>query len=461
VRHYRNPINRLPVHIDQDTLADLVGLGPLRTANGDNDLLKFFDRTVTAGGQRRLSDHFLRPLTSTALIAARQQTLRALNSLNPRLQLTGVDRFITVSTHYLLSSYQRLPTTRIDCWLYRHRYPEAATFVASGLHATRGFLEIASQILHSLEFISGESDELSAISLALQHCVGIDACAQLRDLNPSTVSYLSFVRRDSLIRDHRAEFTEAIAAIHGLDALLSLAAVSDNPNFSFPNLVDSEHSFVQVTGLFHPILGNRHTYDVSLPVACPVFFLTGPNTAGKSTLLRALGIVVLMAHVGMAVPAREATLSVYDRLFSSLNSRDSLSRGDSHFLAEVRRIVQLLEHVAKGDRVFALLDEIFKSTNIKDACDGTGVVVTNLSKSRVGSFIVASHLADLATNFRRETGIRMYRLEATVKPGSVEFPRILESGVSEQRLGMLLLEREGAIALLRRIADASPAGQDS
>lgn len=447
------------MHIDQDTLADIAGLGSLRAPNGD-DLLTFFDRTESAGGRRKLSEFFMQPLSSVASISARQQTLRALNSLSPRPVLIGADRFIAVAKNYLASSYQRFPATRLDCWIFQHRYPEAVAFVAEGLLATRGFLEIAGQVLAALQPLAGKSDELSAIAAVLRRCLQADSCAELCKVNPGDTSHLALVVRDAAIRDNRAQIVDAIAAIHLLDALLSLATVSGDPSFSFPEVVDAERSFLQVTRLFHPLLGRDHTYDVSLPADSPVFFLTGPNMAGKSTLLRACGLLVLMAHVGMAVPATQATLSIYDRLFSSLNSRDSLSRGESHYSAEVKRIVQVLDHVASGDRVFALLDEMFKSTNIKDAYDGTELVVAGLSKSHVGSFMIASHLAELGLNFRDEAGVRMYRIEAIIKDGGIQFPRVVEPGVSEQRLGMLLLEREGALALLHRIGDTPWRGRD-
>ena len=189
--------------------------------------------------------------------------------------------------------------------------------------------------------------------------------------------------------------------------------------------------------LHHPLLKSSVANDVTLDPDGRLLFVTGPNMAGKSTLLRACGLAALMAHVGMAVPVETFRLSVFDTLFAALSAQDSLLRGESLFLAEVRRIGTLVAHLTDGRRVFAVVDEMFKGTNVHDAREATVLVVSGLAGYGDGAFVVACTIEAVA-QLEAHAGVRPGQMEVAFKDGVATSTFRLMPGVSAQRLGMYI-----------------------
>lgn len=173
--------------------------------------------------------------------------------------------------------------------------------------------------------------------------------------------------------------------------------------------------------------------------------------AGKSTLLRAIGIAVHCAHLGMATSAGHACIPLYDQLLVSITVRDNLRRGESLYLAEVRRVRTIVEAVDRGDAVLALCDEVFRGTNIKDATQATGLLVDGLARAPSGTFVIASHLAEVAEARATCAGVGCWcmEVESTDVP---TFSYRVRRGVSDVHLGMALLDAEGVGPMLRRMA---------
>jgi DNA mismatch repair ATPase MutS len=183
-----------------------------------------------------------------------------------------------------------------------------------------------------------------------------------------------------------------------------------------------------------------------------VFAVTGPNMAGKTTLLKATALAVYLAHLGCGVPARRARLPYFDALFASLYVRDSLARAESFYLSEVRRIRDLLELLGRAPHVFAVVDEPFKGTNIHDASDATGLLLDGLCGLPGATAMVATHLADTVRLRERSPVLIPVSLGAIHRDDGLHFEFSLRRGVSDQRLGMELLRREGVAALLEAAA---------
>lgn len=168
-------------------------------------------------------------------------------------------------------------------------------------------------------------------------------------------------------------------ALGELEALSSFAGYAhDEPHHCWPELT-SETRFV-AKELGHPLIGDgqRVTNDVSLPEAARALLVTGSNMSGKSTLLRSMGLAVVMAQAGAPVCARELALSPLT-LRTSIRIRDDLGGGVSHFYAEVRK----LKHVVtasqrEGPPVFFLLDEVLHGTNSRERQIGARWVLREL-----------------------------------------------------------------------------------
>ena len=158
----------------------------------------------------------------------------------------------------------------------------------------------------------------------------------------------------------------------------------------------------------------------------------------------------------MAVAARSARIPLFDQLMVSITVRDSLQRGESLYLAEIRRVRAIVEAVARGDAVVAIFDEVFRGTNITDATQATSLLVNGLSQAAHGTFVIASHLADVGSSHAGHAGVACWCMETDVSNGAPVFTHRVRKGVSDVHLGMTLLDAEGVGPMLRRLAASKP-----
>lgn len=184
-------------------------------------------------------------------------------------------------------------------------------------------------------------------------------------------------------------------AIGELEALCSFASLYyERPDYSMPKIVGEEASF-EAEGLAHPLIDRRmvKSNDLKLGGAGSLLLLSGSNMSGKSTLLRSVGINLVLARAGAPVAARRLECSMME-LATSVRVVDSLASGTSHFYAELQRLKHIVDTAqqAKG-RVVYLLDEVLHGTNSRERYIGAVSVIKHLAQ--VGAMgIVTTH--DLA-----------------------------------------------------------------
>ena len=182
-----------------------------------------------------------------------------------------------------------------------------------------------------------------------------------------------------------------------LDAWAALADVAERERYVRPD-VTSEFG-LQLEGSRHPVVERmmaREAFipnDVTLDEAGRVVLLTGPNMAGKSTLLRQVGLCVVLAQMGSFVPCRRATIGVVDRLFTRVGASDNLVRGQSTFMVEMSETSAIL-HAATG-RSLVLLDEIGRGTSTYDGVAIAWAVTECLHNSIGCKTIFATHYHEL------------------------------------------------------------------
>ena len=175
------------------------------------------------------------------------------------------------------------------------------------------------------------------------------------------------------LREEVAEWVlpiqETARSIATLDVLCSFAEVSREQDYVRPTV--DEGLRIEINGSRHPVVetlipaGTFVANDVIVDGARDqILIITGPNMAGKSTILRQVGLVVLMAQVGCFVPAREAKIGIADRIFTRVGASDNLARGESTFLVEMNEAANILNNA--GERSLVLLDEIGRGTSTFD-----------------------------------------------------------------------------------------------
>lgn len=236
-----------------------------------------------------------------------------------------------------------------------------------------------------------------------------------------------------------------------LDAYHSLAVAVKKMNLVFPAFEEGERPFVSADGLYHILLKKPVAYDLHLDHATNFIFLTGANMAGKSTFIKATGIAVFLAHIGMAVPAKNMQLTLFDGILSNINVVDNVIKGESYFFNEVQRIRNTIQTINNGKKWLVLIDELFKGTNVQDAMRCSTEVIQGLLHIKTALFILSTHLYEIADELKTHGNIAFRYFETSVENEQLSFSYQLLDGVSNDRLGYLILQREGVVDLLKSL----------
>lgn len=194
---------------------------------------------------------------------------------------------------------------------------------------------------------------------------------------------------------YMAHIPEWIEAVSRHDALVSLATFHFNhPEATCAEVIDSEDITFEAQGLWHPFLGTKAVRNDFCLIDGHYYIVTGANMAGKSTFLRAVGINVLLARLGLPVFAERLCCSSF-ALFTSMRTTDDLAHGISYFNAELLRLQQLLDAVKGNARTLIILDEILKGTNSLDKLNGSRLFLESVSALPVTG-LIATHDLELS-----------------------------------------------------------------
>lgn len=173
--------------------------------------------------------------------------------------------------------------------------------------------------------------------------------------------------------------------------------------------------------------------------------------AGKSTFIKSVGASVFLAHIGMGVPAQQMTLTLFDGMLSNINVVDNISKGESYFYNEVQRIKATITKISDGKKWLILIDELFKGTNVQDAMKCSSTVIEGLLKMKYSLFILSTHLYEIGEGLKKYTNIDFKYFETSVIKDQLHFSYHLKDGISNDRLGYLILKREGVVAMLEKM----------
>jgi DNA mismatch repair ATPase MutS len=222
-------------------------------------------------------------------------------------------------------------------------------------------------------------------------------------------------------------------------------------NLKFPEFIEQEDPYLRAEGLYHVMLQNPTAYDLVLEPNQNFLFLTGANMAGKSTLIKAIGSAVFLAHIGMAVPAKDMKLSLFDGLLTNINVADNIAKGESYFFNEVQRIKNTIYKINDGKKWLVLIDELFKGTNVQDAMKCSLTVIKGLIKIKNSLFILSTHLYEIGEELQQYPNISFKYFETNVTDDQLEFSYQLKEGISNDRIGYVILRREKVVEMLEKL----------
>lgn len=236
-----------------------------------------------------------------------------------------------------------------------------------------------------------------------------------------------------------------------MDAWYSMAVAVKTYNLAFPEFVDQHNPLVEARGLYHILLHDPVAYNLEMDPEHNFLFLTGANMAGKSTLIKAVGAAVFLAHMGMGVPASHMRLTLFDGLLSNINVMDNIAKGESYFYNEVQRIKTTIEKINDQHKWLVLIDELFKGTNIEDAMKCSATVIKGLIKIKSSLFILSTHLYEIGHELKSYPNIAFKYFETDVSDDQLSFSYQLKEGISNDRIGYVILKREKVVDMLQNL----------
>lgn len=196
------------------------------------------------------------------------------------------------------------------------------------------------------------------------------------------------------------QIIETATAVAMVDVLLSLAEVAAHQGYTRPHL---EHGLsLEIVGGRHPVVEFALDGDVFIPndahleagEGTRIVLLTGPNMAGKSTYLRQVALITLLAQIGSFVPARSTRIGLVDRIFTRVGAEDDIASGKSTFMVEMEETATILHHATKHSLI--ILDEIGRGTSTYDGLAIARAVVEHLHNATGARTLFATHYHELA-----------------------------------------------------------------
>jgi len=251
--------------------------------------------------------------------------------------------------------------------------------------------------------------------------------------------------------EQKSNLLELIDIYSRLEAWYSMAKAVKTFDLHFPQFIEQEEPYIKAEGLYHVLLQKPVPYDLVLEPNQNFLFLTGANMAGKSTMIKAVGSSVFLAHLGMGVPARSMQLTLFDGLLSNINVSDNIAKGESYFFNEVQRIKNTIYKINDGKKWLVLIDELFKGTNVQDAMKCSLTVIKGLMKIKNSLFILSTHLYEIGEELKQYPNISFKFFETTVTEDQLAFSYQLKNGISNDRIGYVILRREKVVEMLEKL----------
>lgn len=303
------------------------------------------------------------------------------------------------------------------------------------IEVSKSFLDIVPQeyirkqtIVNGERFITPELKEIE------DKVLGSDEKSQ-------ALEYELFQELRQRVCTHLQQIQKTARAVAAVDCLGSLAQVAIQYNYVRPEVV--EETVLDIRDGRHPVLDARMTDSAFVPNDClldtssnQIGLITGPNMAGKSTFIRQVALLVIMAQMGSFIPVRKARIGMADRIFTRVGAADDLSRGQSTFMVEMVETANILNHATP--RSLIILDEIGRGTSTFDGLSLAWAIAeflhdTPTSKART---LFATHYHELTDLALTKPGVKNYNVLVREQGEEILFLRKIAPGIADKSYGI-------------------------
>ena len=264
----------------------------------------------------------------------------------------------------------------------------------------------------------------------------------------TALEYQIFTRLRENLAQQAARVQQSAAAVAAADALCSLAAVAVQRGYCRPEITLSRE--ISITDGRHPVVEAMLKDSLFVPNDThigsdqdTVCIITGPNMAGKSTYMRQVALIVLMAQMGSFVPARSATIGLVDRVFTRIGASDDLASGQSTFMVEMSEVATILKYATS--RSLLILDEIGRGTSTYDGMAiARAVLEYTADPRRLGAkTLFATHYHELASMEDKLPNVKNYNIAVKKRGEQMIFLRKIIPGAADDSYGIEVAKLAG------------------
>lgn len=234
--------------------------------------------------------------------------------------------------------------------------------------------------------------------------------------------------------------------ISKVDVLASLAEVAYKNNFCKPKL--NSDNYISIIEGRHPVVENTITNNLFVPNDTyldtdenMVQIITGPNMAGKSTYMRQVAIITLLAQIGSFVPATSADISIVDRIFTRIGASDNLSEGESTFMVEMNEVSNIIDSATSNSLI--ILDEVGRGTSTYDGLSIAWSVIEYIAENIKAKTLFATHYHELTQLEEDFSQIKNLTIVAEEKGNDIVFLRKIVNGSTNKSYGIQVARLAG------------------
>ena len=261
----------------------------------------------------------------------------------------------------------------------------------------------------------------------------------------NSLEYELFNEIIQYILDNIHKIKSIANAISKIDAINSLALVSIKNNYVCPEI--NNNGIINIKNGRHPVIESLNTKisfipnDTYLDNENYIDIITGPNMAGKSTYMRQVAIITLLAHIGSFVPAEYANISLVDKIFTRVGASDDLVRGQSTFLVEMNEVANILDNATNNSLI--ILDEIGRGTSTYDGLSIAWAIVEYISNIIKAKTLFATHYHELSELEGKVNGVTNYNIAVIEQNNDIKFLRKIVKGSAKKSYGIAVAKLAG------------------
>ena len=251
------------------------------------------------------------------------------------------------------------------------------------------------------------------------------------------LEYNLFIEIRDIAKKYINDLQEISLVISEIDMLLAFSIVAESNGYVKPQITDDR--IISIIDGRHPVVEKVSTSDyvpndIKMDKNCNILLITGPNMAGKSTYMRQLAIIVIMAQIGSFVPCKECTIPIFDKIFTRIGASDDLVGGESTFMVEMKEANRAITDATENSLI--LFDELGRGTATYDGMSLAEAILEYIHDKIHCKTLFSTHYHELTSMSKKLKKLRNIHVSAQEENGNITFLHKIKEGAIDKSYGI-------------------------